>query len=489
MNILLINPAVGYFTRASFNPLGLIAIGSYLTKKLGENVRLFDRCVEREDIGSVIEQFKPDLIGVSLMSSRGLKDALKVSKIAKKRNIPVIWGGAMPTMQPELVLDTSCVDYVILGEGEYVFEELLEALRGEREIDQISGIAYLKDGKFTRTQDRPFADLADFPVTDWSLIHPEKYMKPYIGCNKLMYLYSAKGCPCNCAFCPNPAFHKSTFRKRPNEYVIEEIKYLIENYGMDGVFFSDELWCMRRSDMLDFCRRVKENDLHFTWMIQVRVGQFTREDYQIMYDAGCRMALFGVESGSREILKRIHKNIDYNKIIPTFQELREIGITTTASFIIGYPGETADQLRETVALLKSISANLTPINHFTPLPGTELYREVVKEGKYKEAKSLKELSKVIATESVGQNLSAVPTTDLRVIRSWFEWKTFTRKDAVEGDKPFKFAIDTILSGLKSISQKGPIFFFVDGFKAFKEFIYVFWYSHAYPSVRKKYDLK
>ena len=91
--------------------------------------------------------------------------------------------------------------------------------------------------------------------------------------------------------------------------------------------------------------------------------------------------------------KRIHKNINYDKIIPTFEELKEIGITSLASFIIGYPGETVEQVSETVELLKHISANLTPVYHFTPLPGTQLYNEAVASGKYKPEKNLKELSK------------------------------------------------------------------------------------------------
>ncbi|MBR5428697.1 MAG: radical SAM protein [Clostridia bacterium] len=489
MRILLVNPGIGYYTRAHFNPLGLIAIGSFLTKKCGFEVKLIDRCVQKCNIRKEIDAFRPEFVGVSLMSSRGLKDAVFVSKAAKTRGIPVGWGGGMPSMQPELMLQCEFVDYIMVGEGEYTIRDLLEHVRGERPIEEVDGLVYRKAGKIVRNKPREFADLADFPVTDFSLIDPEKYLRPYFGCEKLMYLYSSKGCPMRCAFCPNPIFNKSRFRKRPNEYVIEEIRYLIANHGLDGVYFSDEMWCMRREDMLDFCRRVKENDLNFHWAVQVRIGQFTKEDFQLMYDCGCRVAFFGIECGSDEIRQKIHKNIDPAKIAPTFDALKEIGITSTASFIIGFPGETAENLRETVKLILSISATLIPINLFSPLPGTELYFEAIRQGKYREPKTLKELSKYVVLETVGQNLSAVPTVDLHVIKSWFEWRSFTKKDAIVGNKPFAFAIGTIKSGLKSITQRGPLFFFVDGFKAFGEFTHVFWYSHAYPGIRKKYGLK
>lgn len=488
MRILLVNPSTGYYTRALFNPLGLLAIGSYL-KSLGHEVRLLDRCVERVRFGQFLSEYKPDLVGVSVMSSRGLKDAIRVSKTAKDAGLFVVWGGAMPSMQADLVLKEPFVDVIAVGEGEYTFRELLEVVEGKRELDSVLGVAFRKDGKIVRTPDRPFIDLAELPPTDYSLIQVEKYLQPYLGCERLMYIYSSKGCPCRCAFCSNPYFHKSTHRKRPNAVVIEEIKYLIDNYNMDGVYFSDELWSANRREMLDFCERVKAEKLQFHWIIQTRVGLFSKEDFRIMYDAGCRGAFFGVESGSPEMLRRIHKSIPYDRIIPTFEEIRHIGITTIASFIIGYPDETEEQLRETISLVQALSANLTPVYHFTPLPGTELYAQVVSEGRYRTPKTLRELSRVIATESVGQNLSAVPTVDLRVIRSRLHWQSFASKNAIENQKPFEFAKDTVLSGLRAISQKGPLFFLIDGFKAFCEFVYVFWYAHFYPGIRKKYGLK
>ena len=488
MKILLINPSTGYYTRALFNPLGLLAIGSYL-KSLGHEVRLLDRCVEKVRFARLLDSFRPDLVGVSVMSSRALKDAVRVSETAKAGNYPVVWGGALPSMQPELVLGESFVDYVSIGEGEYTFRELLEVIRGERTADTVLSIAYRENGVIKRTGDRPFIDLTTLPPTDYSLIDVEKYLLPYLGCSRLMYIYSSKGCPCRCAFCPNPVFHRSTHRRRANTTVIGEIKYLIDEYGLDGVYFSDELWAQDRREMLDFCELVKENHLEFHWTMQTKVGLFSKEDFQIMYDAGCRGAIFGIESGSKEILRRIHKSIDYDSIVPYFEDIKNIGITTIASFIIGFPDETEEQLRETVQLVQRLSANLTPIYHFTPLPGTELYNEVTRDGRYKPPRRLSDLRKVVVTESVGQNLSRVPTRDLRVIRSRLQWQSFSRKNSIEGKKPFEFAKDTILSGLKSISSKGPIFFCIDGVRAFREAAYTFRYAHFYPGIRKKYGLK
>lgn len=392
-------------------------------------------------------------------------------------------------MQTELVLNSSFVDLVSFGEGEETWLELVSCIENGKDYYNIKGIAYKKGGKITKNECRPFSDLKDMPVSDWSLLDVPKCMQSYLGCNRMMYIYSSKGCPCRCAFCSNVVFHKSTHRKRPNEHVITEIKYLIENYALDGVFFSDELWCLKRSDMLDFCYKVHKNNLDFHWGVQLRIGMFNEDNYRIMYEAGCRWIFFGVESGSDEMLRRIHKNIDKNEITPTMDALRKIGITSICSFIIGFPNETAEQLRDTVELIDNTKANLTPIYHFTPLPGTELYDQMILHSRYKAADRLENLAKVIATESIGKNLSAVPGRDLRVIRSWYHWKGFTNKNAYSSGKSFQFAKQTILSGLQAISLKGPVTFLVNGLSALYEFLYVLWYSHAYPDIIKKYYLK
>ena len=488
MKILLINPSVGYYTRALSNPLGLLSIGTYL-KQAGHEVKIYDRCVDKTKIEKVLKDFDPQIVGVSVMSSRGLKDAIKISKQLKSLKKTVVWGGQLPSMQMELVLESDYVDMVSFGEGEETWKELVDCLENNKDYTGVKGIAYKRGNEIVRNACREFSDLKDMPVSDWSLLDVPKYMQTYLGCNRMMYIYSSKGCPCRCAFCSNVNFHKSTHRKRPNEYVIEEIKYLIENHDLDGVFFSDELWCIKKSDVYDFCKRVKDNGLDFHWGVQLRIGMLDEEDFRLMYDAGCRWIFFGVESGSDEMLKSIHKNINKSAIKPTMDILKKIGITSICSFIIGFPDETVEQLRDTVELIDSIDANLTPIYHFTPLPGTELYDQMIEQKRYKGAETLESLSKVIATESVGKNLSSVPNRDLRVIRSWYHWKGFTNKNAYTSGKSFEFAKQTILSGLHAISLKGPVNFLVNGFSALYEFIYVLWYSHAYPDIIKKYNLK
>ena len=488
MRVLLINPSVGYYTRTMSTPLGLLSISTYL-EQFGHRVRLYDRCVDKTKLKMIIRQFSPEIVGVSVMSSRGIKDAVRISKEIKTLGLTVVWGGQLPSLQLDLVMQNNFVDIVSFGEGEETWAELLDCFSGKKSLADVLGIAYKKDGKVVQNPCRPFIDLRKLPPTDWSLVDVPKYMQQYLGCKKMMYLYSSKGCPGRCAFCPNINYHKSTHRDRPNEQVVAEIKYLKEHYGLDGVYFSDEVWRISRSEMQDFCCRIKEVGQPFQWGVDLRVGIFNEEDYRMMYDAGCRWIFFGIESGSREMHRRMHKNIPYEKIKPTVELLNRIGFTTMASFIVGFPDETEDQLRETTNMINELPLGLTPIFHFTPLPGTEFYDTLVEQGRYDLPKKLEELTHIVATESLGTNYSCVPDKDLKVIKNWYIWKSFTNKTAIHDGKSFEFARQTIVSGLSTIAMKGVISFFVNGFAALHEFLYVFYYAHMFPKVREKYGLK
>ena len=487
MRVLFFFPKTGYYNRALSNPLGLLSIASYL-KGLGHEVRIIDRNVRRVDLKKELDAFAPDAVGISIMSARGIKDAVRISKAAEERGRLVIWGGQMPSLQPETALSCPHVDYVCVGEGEQVWKDILDALRAGKALREIPGIASRAPDGVRVTPCRSFADLKEFGMLDFSLLEMEKYTQNYLGCKKMVYLYSAKGCPGNCAFCCNTSFHKSTFRMRPAEFVIHEMKYLQEHYGVDGVYFSDELWCMRREQLQAFCSAIKENGVQMHFGVQMRVGMFTEEDYRLLYESGCRWVIFGIETGNPEMQKRIRKRLSTEKICETFEMTNRIGLTSIGSMIIGYPGETEEQLKDSVRLMNTAKATLWPVYHFTPLPGTELYNEVVEQGLYTPPKTLSEMSRMVETEKLGKNLSNIPDRDLKVVRCWYNWRALTEKSGLKTGKAYEFAADTIRSGLHAISMRGILSFILNGFAAFGEVIYTFWYSHAFPGIVKKYGL-
>ncbi len=489
MNVLLINPRTVGYSRSITVPLGLLSIASCL-QAAGHKVRLYDRTVEKLNIEEVFKSFSPDLTGVSLVSTKPIRDALFVSEYAKRFSVPVIWGGPLASEMPNAVLSHDCVDAVSISEGEETWLELVAAYSsGHKDLSVIKGLAIrASDSKTVFTQQRDFIDLGQLPAIDWSLIDVPKYFQASYECRKMLYLYSAKGCPHSCTFCYNKDFHRCIYRRRPLEAVLDEIKYLVTNYGMDGVYFADETWCRDRAEMHRICDSLRELNLNFVWGCQTRIGVFSREDFEYMHRSGCRWIFFGVESGSKDILKRMNKSIPYDKIAGTFSDCKKAGIVSIASFIIGFPEETFEDLTKTVELIEKLDTTLINCNYFAVVPGSDIFYKLTEENLYPKIKDIRHVADLKPIERIEYNLCEVPDRELKVIRSWYMWRSFTSGKVTDNKGKFSFAKKVISDAFKSLKGNGLKFFIGSAINSVAEFLSIFWYSHAYPRIVAKYGI-
>ena len=489
MRVLLINPKTEKYTRSITAPLGLLSIASYLEYN-GFSVRIYDRTVEKQSLSSVMADFVPELVGVSLISFLSYYDAKYVSEEIHAQGIPVIWGGPLASELPQAVLKNACVDAVSLGEGEATWLELAEAYaENRRDWTKIAGLALrAPEGGVLLTGDRTFLDLGTLPDINWRLVPVEKYFQSSYGCKKMLYLYGAKGCPHNCSFCYNKDFHKCTYRKRPMETLLREIRFLVENYGMDGVYFADELWCRNVREMHEVCDSLKSLHLDFVWGGQTRIGIFSREDFTYMFNAGCRWIFFGVESGSRDILRRMNKKIAYDKIEQTVADCKSSGIVAIASFIIGYPGETVEDLRQTVALIHRLDTNMINLNYFIVVPGADIYYQLIESGKMSPVTDLRTLADEDLMEQLEYNYSQIPSRDIKVIRSYYMWRSFLANDIKVDGKRSSFTKKVVTDGLKSIKTGNAKEFVLSTWTAGLEFLRIAWFANAHPKIKKKYGV-
>lgn len=495
MNILFVNPSTSRYTRSVSVPLGLLSIASYL-ESFGYNVKIYDRTVDKTSLEDILESFSPDLAGISIVSYKSITDAIKIAQQLKSLSIPVIAGGPLPSVLASQTLAHDCFDAVSVGEGELTWLELAEYYKNKvsqshdmASLSEIKGLAVRgSDGSTLFTKTRPFADLATLAPLNWNLINVPKYFQSSYNCSKMLYLYSAKGCPFSCTFCYNKDFHKCTYRKRPLEFLLDEIRLLVTRYGMDGVYFADEMWCRNRDEMHDICDSLKNLNLDFVWGCQTRIGIFDEDDFRYMYDSGCRWIFFGIESGSKNMLDKLNKRINYDKICSTFTHCRNAQITTIGSFITAIPDETEQDLQETVNLIEQLDTKLININYLAVIPGSEIYKKLVGENKYHQTATLLEFSKQKPMERLEYNFSNIPDIDIKVIRAYYMWRSFTATD-IPGTKKFSFAKKVITDALKSIKTGNLISFIVSTFMAGAEFTKTAFYAHAFPSVKKKYGLK
>lgn len=491
MKVILINPMAKSNREPATFPLGLLSIASHL-KRCGHEVKILDRTSKATSYKKVIKKFAPDMVGISFLSIKSTKDAIKISNYSHSLGIPVIYGNTLASAVADILLLDGYADYVALGEGEFVFEELLEALENKKKVENIPGLALLKDGKTYYTEPRPFADGSALPVIDWSFVDPVSYARPSYECKKMVFVYSSKGCPARCSFCFNETFHKRMRRARPLEDVLTEICDLVENYGVDGFFFGDELWSVGKKELYEKCRALKELELPFVWGCHLRVGLFEQEDYEYMYECGCRWIFFGVETGSPKILKQINKGTDTDGIIKAHREAHAAGIALLPSFILGFPDEQEEDLRKTVSLIKKIAPYSNPkAFYLSPLIGTQLYSELVEGNLLDEIYSLKQLD--AQWNKMGHNFSDVPRKDIKIIYSHIVWWSITNRSPVTMERKrkkigFSHPANALLAVLKSIPQNGVRRVIPNLLYSATEFLKIIYYISFFKKIKKKYVL-
>ena len=187
MRILLINPKLPIFMRMPSLPLGLLSIASYL-KTYGHEVNLVDTLVQNIDIEESLNQYKPDIVGISVMSFLAGIEAKRITQEIKKLKIPVVWGGQAATAMPELMIKEAEPDYIILGEGEVTWLELVTTLENKEDVSKVAGLVYLENSKVTYTKTRELADISSFPDIHWNLVDVKKYFSSFFNCDKMVYL-------------------------------------------------------------------------------------------------------------------------------------------------------------------------------------------------------------------------------------------------------------------------------------------------------------
>lgn len=486
MKVLLINPEAFHIKHKAAIPLGLLSIATYLEQH-GHTVKLYDRTVDGGSLKSLLGSFSPDIAGVAAPAFKCFKDAVKVSRILRKRGIPVVWGGAIPSLIPETVLQSGVVDFVVRGEGELTFLDLINTLPAQTTMRAVDGLSFIENGEIVMNKDRDFADLADLPIIDFRFTDPKKYFVENIGCRKMLHVYASKGCVCQCTYCYNPYYSKCVWRQRPVEYYLSEIRYLVETCGMDGVCFADDLLSPNNAHLTALCDHIAESGIEFIWGGEFRADMPSEENLQRMYDTGCRWIYFGIESGCEQRQALIKKRLNLNKAKQVIENCREIGIVTSTSFILNYPDQTQEELRETVQYMKSLKADLLIPSFFGPIPKTELCDALVDEGRFTPPSSLREWNRVKMMDIFGVNYSCIPDRELKVVSSFFYCKNLFWKDPGSQSASrvnMKKALRRVFEMFVKMNGKSLHLIAL----SIKEVSVVLFYAYFFPSIRKKYDL-
>jgi radical SAM superfamily enzyme YgiQ (UPF0313 family) len=363
-------------------PIGLYKISFFCRDYY--KVIVLDQRIEDvyQEIDSYLKTDEIICLGISVMTGIQILSAIEISKRYHEK-IPIVWGGMHPTITPEQTLSNDYIDYVIIGEGEEAFLNLLFFLDGKK----------IEEEKFlSRNNNRIEVNvLKQFSEIQYIDFRGEKINDAYLisrdGFLRAFNIETSRGCPYSCAFCHNTIYH-NRYRYITASLIENIISVLINCYKIDGIIFQEDNLFADKTRIEQILRFL--GNMNVGWKGNSRVNYFNSlvDDENFMNTliaSGCSTIQFGLESGSQNVLNRINKRINVEDYIMVNKKLAKYNIKIRYNFMVGFPGETTKDLKMTFQVIEKLRYEnknvLHPfLNVYTPYPGTSLYKMACKHG-------------------------------------------------------------------------------------------------------------
>ena len=385
MKALLISPKgtnIYAKTGSQIPPLGLAYIAAVIRKK-GHQVKIIDLGIDRKALTPEILSWA-DIVGITTDTPR-YPNALSVAKIVKDAGKTVVMGGYHVTFLDREALDTGLTDFVVRGEGEEIFLNLLNTIQKGGDLTQVPGISFMDGGIYRRNQDAmPPRDLDEMPFPARDLLPLKKYNGRMNGL-PITSLVTSRGCPYDCYFCSSTKFGGLKWRSRSAKSIADEIEHLYRIYGYRAFTFMDDNFTLSPKRVFEFADEIERRGLvNIHWWCFSRVDILVKNETMIkrMADVGAYMVFLGLESPNEAILESYNKHIETDQQQRAIELLRKYGIKIHGSYIIGDIKETEAMVENTINWAKRINAKTTQVTILTPYPGTALYDVIEKENRF-----------------------------------------------------------------------------------------------------------
>ncbi len=402
-------------------PLGLMYIASFIEETRRDDVRIFDIRFYREplkEIYRIIAEFDPDIIGISALTLEAPALYQIAHFIKMVSDIPVIAGGPHVTSVPKEVLRNHDIDVVVVGEGEMIFKELLDAMDKGHGLEMVHGIGYRKGNEIVINQPPPqIQHLDELPFPSWDLIELGKYADTasmsIIGYGPYMVLLTSRGCPFHCTYCHN--IMGKSFRARSVKNVLEEIGVLIENYDITDFEIIDDISNFDRERFKEIMRGIINKGWKVTLSFPngVRTDLLDDEAVHLMRQAGTAEISIAVESATPRLQKMVKKNLNLGKVRHIIDVCVKEGMYVRGFFMLGFPTETEEELKATIDFACNSRMHGALFFLVNPFGGIELAKQVESMGKMPSAIKYEDFD----YHAMPFNVSTVPDKKLRRLYS------------------------------------------------------------------------
>lgn len=292
-------------------------------------------------------------------------------------------GGVYPTLSLKIAQHDDFIDFIIRGEGEIRLIQFLKALEAGTGFNKINGLSYRENGRWV---DNPvqgrIEDLNAIPFPDYSLVDMKKYIsygQKYTQNFQFRNMpwaqtITSRGCPYKCIFCASCKIYGLPIRFRSADNVLSEIDQLVKNYGIRELIFVDDSFLQSKERAMAIMQGIIDRKYDLVWKSNnLAVFHMDNELLEKMKESGCYQITVSIESGCQKTLRRIRKPILLRKIKPIIDKIKALDIELISNYVIGFPGETWEDIRECIAYAESIDIDYTLFSVATPLPATELY--------------------------------------------------------------------------------------------------------------------
>ncbi len=411
-------------------PIGIASIGA-VVRNAGHEVVMMDGALDfycsNQEWAQRIYKEKPDFVGFSA-TTLGFLDAYDVCSKVKQleSSIKTVFGGVHVSWgKNKIIEDYPLIDYVIDGEGEYAFRDLL-ATQGKTPVPSVYSQSFPTFSTQTSYLQCEMDDLP-FPAYDLVAGFPKRYQMPLFGYPKHpgAVIISSRGCVYRCTYCDRSVFHKS-FRFNSPEYTFEQMKWLSKDFGVRHINFYDDLFTLNRERVAKLCALITEQKINMSFNCIVRVGHIDNELLKMLKKAGCWMVHVGIESGDQKLLD-IHKaGVTIEQIKNDVTRVAAAGLWVKGLFMIGIPGENEESMIRTRKFAMTLPLKDANITAFTPFPGAPISQTIHELGTLDNDWSKMDCENVVFVSHEAQSKEVIERNRNAFIKEFYERKYMRR---------------------------------------------------------------